>query len=209
MEKKLVGSSCKCGLKNDDGRVVVHIPDTFSAKVTCDLFKYLSMKGIRTHFIDHRNVTSFNAIHCKPLGFRVAVKSGDGEEGIHTIDFLLNDCTRNNPIICAEEQYWRLLHEGEEIGKIEPLLSVREEMMARSMADNAFKALKRAFQEKADADLLELCLEFGRPTCGYWVGKLVLAGIITSKECRVSNGDKKNAGNGDFHLAVLTEKFFS
>lgn len=194
-------NSCTKVFKNEDGRVAVCPPDAFATRVSCDVLKFLSMKGLRTHFIEQRNATSFRALHSRPLGFSVAVKPSTEEEDIHTVDFFLND--RMRPLICIEEASWRLFHKGKEVGKIEPLISSREEMMVRSMTDHAFRALGRAFKERAKAHLSELRLEFGRPTSGYWAGKLVIAGFFTAKKCQVVQSERS-----DFRLSKLTEKLF-
>lgn len=198
------------GSGKEDGRVIVHLPDSFAANVSCDVFKYLSMKEFYTHFIDRRDITSFNALHCKPLGFNVTVRVDAGEADVHMVDFFLNDHTRHNPLICTGEQLWNLLHEGEIIDEIEPLISIQDEMKVRNVADSAFKALRCAFRKKAEAELCELNFQFGRPTFGHWVGKLVLSGAITSNECRVAReGSTKNFERSDMNLSLLTEKLFS
>ncbi|OHA79212.1 MAG: hypothetical protein A2V96_01960 [Candidatus Yonathbacteria bacterium RBG_16_43_6] len=199
-------SNGSIGPYRDAGKVVVSLVDEFAAKVSCNIFKYLSIKEFHTHFIERRNTTSFNAFHCKPLGFNVVVNAGN--DGVHTVDFFLND--RMHPLICTGEQAWRLLCDGEEIDEIEPLLSVEDEVRVRNMASNAFKALRCALRKKAEAELYELKLEFGRRTQGYMAGKPIITGIVTSRECRVASvGGKKNIENSDFNLATLTEKLFS
>lgn len=194
----------------DTRRIIVLHLDSSAVTVSCDVLKYLSMKKFRTFFIERQDPTSFRALHCKSLGFNVAVKADTIETDVCMVDFFLNDHARHNPLICTEEQVWRLLREGEEVGKIEQLLSVEDEMKVRNMADNAFKALRCAFRKKAKAELNELHLQFGRPTSGHWMGKLVIASAITSRECRVTwSGSTKNSERSDYHLAMLTENFFS
>lgn len=189
------------------GREVVRLPDAFATKVSCDVLKYLSMKEFQTYFIGNQDATSFHALYCKPLGFSVSVKADVAEDGAHTVDFFLNDCTRRNPLIRTGEQTWVLICNGDEVGKVAPLLSLQEEMKVRGMAGGAFKALRCAFRKKAKAELHSLRLQFGRPMFGYWAGKPVLAGAITSKECRVfKEGSIKNTRCSE--LAILTEKFF-
>lgn len=205
-----VGSlrNCLVGSNKENGRIIVSLPDAFATKVSCDVLKYLSMKEFKTYFIDRQDATSFRALHCRSLGFSVAVKAGVDETVMHKVDFFLNDCTRNNPLIRTEEEVWVLLHNGDEIGMIEPHLSVQDEMKVRNMADSAFRALKCAFLKKAKVDLHEFHFQFGRPTSGHWAGKLVIAGAITSKECQVMWSRSRSVEHNDFNLSMLTEKLF-
>lgn len=204
--------NCSIGPCKDAGKVVVPLVDEFATKVSCDIFKFLSIKEFHTHFIERRNATSFNALHCNLLDFTVVVKADAVEDDVrhNKVDFFLNDHTRHNPLIRLEEEDWKLFCRGKEVGKIEPRLSVKDEMKVRFMAEGAFRALKRALHKKAEADLLELHFQFGRPTSGHWAGKLVIAGVITSNECRVlRNESVKKPECGDFELSMLTEKLFS
>lgn len=197
-------------LGKEIGKITVPLPDKFATKVSCDIFKYLSMKEFHTYFVDRQDATSFRALHCRPLGFSVEVKADADETDVHMVDFFLNDRTRHNPLIRTEEQAWILLRNGDEVGKCEPHLSVQDEMKVRNVADSAFRALKCAFRKKAEADLRELHFQFGRPTSGHWAGKLVLAGAITSNECRVAWGEKiKKIERSDMNLSMLTERLFS
>ncbi len=191
------------------GKDVVQLPDTFSAKVSCDIFKYLSMKGFHTYFVDHRDAMSFRAICCKPLGFKVVVTQDDAGMSGHVVRFFLNDVTRHNPYICADERPWRVMSKEGETCKMEPLVSLDDEMKVRAVASNAFNALKCAFSKKAEAELSEMHFQFGKPTFGYSAGKLVLAGAITSNECVVARGKKiKRIERSDMNLSLLTEKLF-
>lgn len=191
------------------GKNVIQLDDAFATKVSCDIFKFLSIKEFHTHFIERRDTTSFNALHCNLLDFTVMVKADAVEDDVrhNKVDFFLNDHARHNPLIHLEEEDWKLFCRGKEVGKIEPRLSVKDEMKVRFMAEGAFRALKRALRKKAEADLLELHFQFGRPTSGHWAGKLVLAGAITSNECRVfKEGSARNFRCAE--LSLLTDNLF-
>lgn len=191
------------------GKDVVQLSDAFSAKVSCDIFKYLSMKGFHTYFVDHRDRMSFRALCCKPLGFKVVVTQDDAGASGHVVRFFLNDATRHNPYICADERPWRVMGKEGETCKMEPLVSLDDEMKVRAIASNAFNALKCAFSKKAEAELSEMHFQFGKPTFGCSTGKLVLSGVVTSKECMVAWGEKiKKIERRDSHLSLLTEKLF-
>lgn len=192
------------------GKEIVRPPDEFATKVSCDIFKYLSMKGFYTYFVDIRDVVSFRALYCKPLGFSVVVKENDVATSGHMVHFFLNDATRNNPLVYTDEQPWRVMESGGEVCNIEPLVSLDDEMKVRAVASNAYNALKSAFSRKAEAELHEFHFQFGRPTVGHWAGKLVLTGVITSNECCITwGGSVAEFERNDFYLAMLTEKLFS
>lgn len=213
MEKRFAesarGNFHLSGTTVEAGKDIIRLPDAFAAKVSCDVFKYLSMKEFQTYFIDRQDATSFRAFHCKPLGFSVAVRADAIEADVYMVDFFLNDRTRHNPLIHTEEDAWVLFRNRDEVGKIEPLLSVQDVTMVQNVAYGAFKALKCAFRKKAEAELREFQFQFGRPTSGHWMGKLVLSGAITSNECRVARkGSTKNFERSDMNLSLLTEKLF-
>jgi len=180
-----------------EGKVIISLfPNVSATKVACDVLKFLSMRDFRTHFIDRQDATSFRALHCNPLPFSVIVKPL--AQDVHTVDFFHHDPTRHKSLI----------HTGGQVGKIEASLSVEDEMKVSTMAGNAFRALRCAFLKKSEAELHEVCFNFGRPTSGHWVGRPVIAGTITSKECSVTRaGSAKRLGCSE--LSLLTEKLFS
>lgn len=195
---------------------------SFKNDVTCNIFKYLEMMDIKTHFLEKKDSQSFHALLCDLVPAEVVVRDsappGSGylmrypevREGavfkFPIVEFFLKDDTRHDPFIYSGgSDTWKLFHpkkpvmDGGEIGEIPALLSLEEEWKVRTIALGSFKLLKKAFS-KVGVDLHDFKIEFGKVKYGHSAGNLVIADCITPDEFRVTEGgavlDKQLFRNG-------------
>jgi hypothetical protein len=184
LEKSAV--SVSEGAHGVNGKMIVRLEDSFATNVSCNILNYLSTKGIRTYFIDKQDSTSFRALHCIPSGIVAVVKTEIGYADAYRVDIFHQNNISPSPSFAEDEK------------------------KARSLAVDAFNALRCAFKKKTEVELRMLDLEFGKVTSGYLVGKLIIACAITSRECQVSSMKSlKKLKNNDFQLSFLTNKLFS
>lgn len=222
-------------------RDVVEGVDSSKTTQVCNIYTLLRNKGVRNHFLWKNEVASFQAMLAEMIPLEVVVRrrvpprssylKRNPEVTVGTVfkepivEIFFKDDSRHDPFVyIGLGGEWHLFDpsrpviEGEEIGRISPLLSEREVEHVRSQACSAFRILEQAF-ERVGVILHDFKVEFGR--VGERIPDIIIADTITADEMRLTKGgvtlckDVYRAG-GDIgviqrnysHVAALTEKFF-